>query len=132
VAKDSFGRSPLHYAALDNDVQKLLDLLAAGEEVNGFTPLHLAAQSYALEATTSLLAHGANVKAENKYGNQPLWTAVFESNGRGEVIKVLLANGADAWHKNHSGLTPIDLAGRISNYDISQFLADPETGAGHG
>jgi ankyrin repeat protein len=69
-----------------------------------------------------LLERGAKVSAENKYGNPPLWTAVFESNGRGELIALLLGQGADPHKPNKAGRTPLELAHMIANYDVAQFF----------
>jgi hypothetical protein len=61
---------------------------------------------------------------EDSLGNTPLWRATFESRGRGEVIRLLRAAGADPWHANRSGVSPVALARAISNYDVAQFYAD--------
>jgi ankyrin repeat protein len=104
-------------------------LLAAGLDPNlgdrnGFTPLHFAAQSWQPEIATALLAAGAEVDARNRYGNTPLWTAVFESRGRAELIDLLRAAGADPHAGNRSGQTPLGLARLIANYDVRQYFAD--------
>jgi ankyrin repeat protein len=70
----------------------------------------------------TLLAHGAVVDIQDAHGNTPLWRAVFESKNRGEVIEILLASGADKNLKNNYGISPLDLAGTIANYDAMQFL----------
>jgi hypothetical protein len=40
----------------------------------------------------------------------------------GEVIEILLASGADKDLKNNYGISPLDLAGTIANFDAMQFL----------
>ena len=87
----------------------------------GWTPLHFAAQGYAVEAATKLLAAGAMVDVQDRYSNTPLWRAVFESRNRGELIQLLLAHGADATRKNHSGISPRELAHTIANVEVKQF-----------
>lgn len=126
---DRGGRCPLHYAALENDVQKVDALLAAGADPNardleGFTALHFAAQQWSVEAAQILLDRGADVDPVNKYGNSPLWTAVFNSKGRGELIELLRRKGANPLKANKAGKTPRDLARLIGNTDAAQFFAD--------
>ena len=106
-------RSPLHIAAMDDDVPTIEALLSSGEspdvqDEQGFTPLHFAAQQYSLSATAALLDAGATVDSENTFGNTPLFVAVFNSNGRGELIRLLRSHGADPLHANASGQTPWD------------------------
>lgn len=129
---DREGRTELHYAALENDADRVKSLLALGAEVDAsdaaeFTPLHLAAQERSLESARELVAGGANVNKPNKFGNTPLFTAVFnarDSADGGELIRLLIASGADTdWH-NASGVSPRDLAGQIANYDLARFF-DP-------
>ena len=91
---DQLERSPLHYAALQNNASEVLEVRRAGADPNstdkqGFTPLHLAAQEGAVDTLKLLLEHGARVDAVNIFGNTPLFTAVFKSRGGGEVIELL-------------------------------------------
>src|SRR5678815_411972 len=97
---DRYGRTELHYAALDGDARKITELLAKGltpgaPDDNGMTPLHFAAQAWCIPACTALLEAGAPVDARDAHGNTALSTAVFESHGRGELIELLRRHGAD-------------------------------------
>jgi ankyrin repeat protein len=126
---DPAGRSPLHNAAIDDDATAIEALLVGGESPDvqdrqGFTPLHLAAQQYSPSAAAALLRAGASVDLEDSFGNTPLFVAVFNSNGRGEFIRLLRSYGADPLHANTSGQTPVGLAKLIANSDVAQFFVD--------
>lgn len=126
---DRAGRTPLHYAALANDADAVSRLLTEGADPNaadrmGFTALHFAAQEGAIAAAGILLAAGAQLDSADSYGNTPLSTAVFNSRGRGELIRLLRRHGADPWHPNDTGQTPAGTARLIGNYDVAQFFAD--------
>lgn len=124
---DREGRTPLFYAAKDGDAAIVAELLKHGANVNlqdngQKTALHFAANSYQRESAELLLRNGANVDAKDANGNTPLSDAVFDSRGRGEVIKALLSAGADKTVKNNHGVSPEDLAKSVGNYDVSAFL----------
>lgn len=126
---DEYGRSPLHYAALANDVATAEIRIDAGDDPNlgdvrGVTPLHLAAQEGALDVARLLLATGVAVDSTDVHGNTPLMSAVFNSRGRGDLIELLRANGADPLRPNGSGQTPVGLARLIGNFDVARFFAD--------
>lgn len=126
---DRAGRTLLHYAALDNDVGMIAALLDDGADPNaadrqGFTPLHFAAQQWSIEAAQILLERGADVDPVNTYGNSPLWTAVFNSKGRGALIEVLSRRGANPLRQNKAGQTPLGLARLIGNAEVAKFFAD--------
>lgn len=126
---DRAGRTPLHYAALEGNREEVLRLLAEGAEIDapdkqGFVPLHFAAQEYHPDAVRALIEGGASVDSVNVFGNTPLWTAVFNSKGRGEVIGLLRESGADPFRSNGSGRTPVDLARLIASADVAQYFAD--------
>lgn len=127
--RDREGRSPLHYAAAENNVSEIEQLIDSGENPNvkdrrGYTPLHFAAQEGTVDAARKLLDLGADVNAVDKFGNAPLWTAVFSSTGTGDLIQLLRERNADPHHKNHAGRTPVELARMIGNYNVAQFFAD--------
>lgn len=126
---DRAGRSPFHYAALEGDTRRIAELMEAGEELdspdfNGFTALHFAAQEYQVDAARMLLDQGAQVDLVNDFGNTPLFVAVANSLGRGDLIALLRERGADVLHANFSGQTPIGLARLIGNFDVAQFFSD--------
>jgi len=84
-------------------------LILAGANINqqdkiGWTTLHHAVQRYNLPATHLLLKSGVDLEMKDDYGNTPLLRAVFESNGKGEIIKLLLNSGADIYNKNDLGI----------------------------
>jgi uncharacterized protein len=126
---DEYGRGELHYAALRNDTGAIARLLADGElvdgqDVEGFAPLHFAAQEYSVDAVEALLAAGAETDITNRFGNTPLWVATMRSRGRGAVIRLLRAHGADPFRTNHQGKSSVDVARSIGNYDVAQFYSD--------
>ena len=126
-AVDREGRSALFYAIKDGELAIAGELIKHGANVNiqdnnGETPLHFASREYRPEEAKLLIVNGASSLLKDSNGNTALWRAVFDSRGRGDVIKVLLSAGADKKMKNKSGTSPEDLANRIANYDLTQFL----------
>jgi uncharacterized protein len=95
------------------------------QDRRGFTPLHLAAQGYHLDVVRALLAAGASTTVRDAHGNTALWTATFNSLGRGDLIGELLAHGADPDSLNNSGASPRTLAAMIANFDVAQFFKEP-------
>ena len=117
----------LHDAVRAGDVKTLERFLRRGadpdeRDAGGSTLMHTAARSYAVEAVKDLIRCGAAINAKDQLGNTPLWTATFESRGRGDVIELLLAAGADPNSVNVVGRTPFQLASAIHNYDVKQFF----------
>lgn len=126
---DRAGRLPLHYAAGANQDTIVEERLACGDDPDasdrqGFTPLHLAAQQGAVDAARILLDHGAQVDRVNVFGNSALFVAVFNSQGRSEMITLLRERGADPCLANKKGQTPVGLARLIANYDVARFFDD--------
>ena len=113
---------PIHDAARDGDVAKVMQLLLANHaKVNaraewGWTPLHLAPSA---EIVGVLLAAGANVDARDKNGKTGLHMEA--ERGRGNIAKVLLAAGADGSLKDGEGKTPFDWASGLKNEDPDTY-----------
>lgn len=126
---DQAGRSELHYAALENEPDRVVALIQEGADPNrqdkqGFTPLHFAAQQGSLDAAQKLVELGAHVDVRNKFGKTPLSMAVYSSSGEGELIQLLRDAGADPCAASDAGQTPVGLARLIDNVDVARFFAD--------
>jgi ankyrin repeat protein len=114
-------------AVIANDRQKVIDLLASGEDINavdgeGWTALHFAAQENNAVLAKILLENGASVDIQENHGNTPLFKAVFNCRGDGSMIKLLLSYGANKKLKNKHDVSPLDLANTIANYPVAQFF----------
>lgn len=125
--RDRDGRTPLMHATVESNAALASVLITHGADVNlvdshGWSALHFAAQESDIQIASILLEHGAQVDAQDDHGNTPLNNAVFSSRGRGDLIKLFLSRGADKELKNKYGISPLDLAESIGNYDVAQFL----------
>lgn len=125
---DSGGRTLLMEATVRQEHTLMSILINFGANVNvrdnrDWTALHFAAQNYDINATKLLIENGADINAKDFYNNNVISKAVMMSKGRGEVIEFLLEHGADYNMKNKSGISALDTAKTISNYDVFQFFA---------
>lgn len=125
--QDKDGRTVLFYAILEKDVEIVKILLDAGAEINlkdnnGWHPLHYAVNEHLPEICHLLIDNGSHINAVDQYGNTVIWRGVFASKGRGDIIKLLLLNGADPTIENNSGVSALSLAKNIGNYNIQQFF----------
>lgn len=107
------------------------DLIGRGidldyQDTDGATALNYCIE-YNDEVTATLLVQqNININIEDKYGNQALWYAVFNARGEYNLVNLLLANGADAHHKNHAGRSPLDFASQINDNELIFLLTDNE------
>jgi uncharacterized protein len=125
--RDGEERTPLMNAVIENKTHMVKDLINVGADINaqdstGATALHFAAQSYYVDMVKVLLENKAQVDVGDANGNTPLSDAVFYSNGRGEIISLLLQYGADRKLENNYGISPLELSRTIDNYDILKFF----------
>ena len=125
---DGDGRTPLMHATLAGDAAAIAALIAHSAKLDaqdgmGYTALHFACQDYRVEAASHLVMAGAPIDVQDSFGNTPLWRGVFNSRGRGEIISLLLKRGANANLKNKSGVSPLDLANTIANYDVKRHFS---------
>jgi Ankyrin repeats (3 copies) len=89
--------SPLHRATEGDDIRKVIELLAAGANVNekatdGKTPLHVCAQANNTVMAEELLDKSASMKVVDHAGREPLRTAL--DSGSAEMACMLLSRGA--------------------------------------
>ena len=86
----------------------------------GDTALHIAAAAYQTEFARRLLAAGANVRARNRRGQEPLHAAAcgvpgssgWNPTAQAETIQCLIAAGADPNAFDKSGVAPLHKAVR--------------------
>ncbi|HEV8231342.1 MAG TPA: ankyrin repeat domain-containing protein [Thermoanaerobaculia bacterium] len=124
-----------HGATLDvfeasavGDVDRLRELLAEDRSQasafapDGFTPLGLAAFFRHPEAVRLLLANGAdvNVASRNTQRVAPLHSAV--AGGSAEIVRDLLAHGADIHARQDLGFTPLHGAAADGNEEMIRML----------
>lgn len=117
---------PLHDAANKGDVERVRELIAAGEDVNesieyAGTPLHKAARRGHLEVVELLLAAGAKVdEKEPTQGWTPLHMAALK--GSASVAALLIANGAEIDAPDRYERTPLHAAAGAGYGAVIEFL----------
>ena len=118
------GKSSIHQAAYDGDIQAIKQHLVDGMDVNakdadGWTPLSTAAHEGHREVAELLIAKGADVNAkEDMFGLTPLHVARNK-----EIAELLIAEGADVNAKNDKGRTPLDWAEDVDEDDSPEVEA---------
>ncbi len=103
---DSFGRTPLSYAAAFGNTAMVKLLLDGDARIDyrdtfGSTALHWAAEIGRTEAVKQLLSAKSPVDATNKQGITPLMLAA--GGNKGDTVRVLLNAGADPRKQDFTG-----------------------------
>jgi ankyrin repeat protein len=93
-------------------------------EPDGRTPLHRAIDSAADDAARRLVEAGADVNEPDRWGNTPLWRAIYNAPLTMDIASLLLDHGADPNTKNHRDVSPLDLARKMADdyREVAQFL----------
>jgi ankyrin repeat protein len=65
------------------------------------------------------------VDHRDRFGNTPLWRAVFDSRGEVATAELLLQAGANPDNVNEAGTTPRDLAKRMAAEAVVRVFRDP-------
>lgn len=127
--RDTTGATPLHYAAKYGRVEISKLLLDEGAEVNPesgnravrYTPLSLAVRNGHTDIVKLLLSQGAlpNPMEDGRRTTLLHWVA---TEGKADMMKALLAGGADTELKDSDGKTPLDRALETGQKEIVQLL----------
>jgi len=94
----------------------------------GDTALHLAAAAFQRPIAELLVAHGANCRAKNRRGAEPLHYAAdanhWNPQAQAETIEYLLSAGADPHALDNSGVAPLHRAVRTRSLPAVRALLD--------
>jgi len=119
-AKGSNDLTPLHLA-IQQSQREIAELLIArdadvnAKAVNDLTPLHLAVVEGGMKMVELLILNGANLNARESQTRMTALHYAFmndDVNIIREVVKLLIARGADVNAKYVDGKTPLDVAKR--------------------
>lgn len=124
-ARDAFGRSALHDAALHGTPREVEELLKKGADPRaaddyGTTPLHLACRRGSLIIARLLLDGGADINAANESGTTPMHEAA--SSGEADVVQMLLDRGARAGVRDVRDYSPAQVAKSHGYLGLSEAL----------
>ncbi|MFC0349332.1 ankyrin repeat domain-containing protein [Undibacterium danionis] len=124
---NEFGRNMLHEAIAYKQlifVDMLLNrkINVDQKDNKGQTPLHYCAINNLYDVVSQLIAWNANASISDDYGNEVLWTAVFNARGNYDTVKLLVQHGANANHKNKNNKSPLDFAIQIEDNDMISLL----------
>lgn len=128
-AVDRVGTPPLSFAFLGNSPRRLetIDFLLDSNLVDleqrentGRTALFRAAASNFVEGVQHMINKGAQVNIVDERGQTPLHNVVIEGQSP-EIVSCLLKNGANLEMCNGEGLTPFELAKKLSGSQASQM-----------
>jgi uncharacterized protein len=125
-AANAYGVTPLALACLNGSAAMVGLLLEAGADPNlargtGETPLMTAARVGAVAVVEALLARGASVGAKEPDQNQTaLMWAVSEKHP--DIVKRLIASGADVRARTKGGFSPILFAARSGDLESARHL----------
>lgn len=133
VARAALAEGATRQNAIDSFLSSLGRYLMAGD-----TALHIAAAAYRIDGVEKLLAAGADPRARNRRGAEPLHDAACGAPGsvswnpdaQAQVINMLIAAGADPNARDKGGTAPLHKAVRTRCAGAVEALlkggADPD------
>ncbi len=126
--KSESGSNLLHYAISGGKFDIATFLINNRINVNyinldGQTALHLICVNQNLDVAKELLKKGADINLRDKYGNNAMWTAVFNCKGRNyEMVELFMTLNPDIMTKNNAGRSPLDFAMQVGNEKLINIL----------
>jgi ankyrin repeat protein len=125
-SQDSYLRNPLIWATFYNNIELLAWLIKNGANIdhqdrNGYCALHFAGQQKSIDSAKLLLENDADINLMDIHGNPPIWTAIFNSKGNYELVRLYVLKGADLDSENKHNISPRKLAETIAGFDLNSI-----------
>ncbi|KAJ9110465.1 hypothetical protein QFC19_001591 [Naganishia cerealis] len=133
-SKDADGRTPLHWAAMTDNLAVLQTILSHHPEIDahddgGWTPLMIAVSAGQAQAAHELVDAGADVNATNEKGQTPLQVLFYAASKNHLAIgRYLIEKGADINAKDRASQTPLHRAATTGSVSLLQLLLNPPAG----
>jgi ankyrin repeat protein len=123
-----FKVSPFNFSVFGGDSNVVKYLVSRGADPNEvdddrISVLQWATLTNQVEVLDSLLARGAKVNHVDSYGMTPLLYAASIDFGDTEIMRMLIAAGADLNVKNKQGQTAVELARTYRHQSMAEVLA---------
>ena len=126
VANPSFANAPSDVGATREDASTFFFSEIAHYLYAGDTALHMAAAAFRRPVAELLVAHGADCRAKNRRGAEPIHYAAdtnhWDPAAQAETITYLVAIGADANALDKSGVAPLHRAVRTRSLSAVRAL----------
>ncbi len=125
-SENSLGNSRLHWACLNNNVERVVALIEKGAAVNernkvNATPLIYGAGN--LEIVRRLVKHGADVNHSSQFKSTPLHVAARHPQSHA-IVKFLIEHGADPRVIDGGGSSVLDIAAQAGDLATVQLLLE--------
>jgi ankyrin repeat protein len=93
------------------------------QDKNGQTSLHYAAAYSNYNLAVLILENGGDLSVKDKYGNNSVWTAIFNAKGEYyDIVSLFLKNGGDVLNKNNNNKSPLDFALQINDTALLDLI----------
>nr|WP_235549934.1 ankyrin repeat domain-containing protein [Paenibacillus sp. Soil766] len=90
---------------------------------DGQTPLHYISTFPEIVVAQEILKKGGDINIRDKYGNNALWTAVFNCKGKYyDMVELFMQYKPDVLTKNKAGRSPLDFANQVGNEKLIALL----------
>ena len=92
------------------------------QDENESTVLHFIPAHPNYKLAQLLLEKGARVDCKDKWGNNPLWNAVFHTKEDYELVKLFMRYHSDPNSKNRVGRSPVFMAEQKADLELIRIL----------
>ncbi|MCO6357980.1 ankyrin repeat domain-containing protein [Roseivirga pacifica] len=124
---DQFNRRDIFYHIVEDRFKDFKEALNTTSDinqidVNGMNLLHFACEYNRTDYASLLIEKGIDLNKQDRFGNTPLWKAVFNARGNYETVSLLIKNGSDPTILNNAGRSPLTLAKSFGDEQLTHIM----------